>query len=234
MPDPAQFTFYDEKGKVSETFPVLYNPTEYTLNKQVQLGEHVIPGLDSPVIQFVRGQAETLSFDLFFDSSDERENGAAKPVTVYTDKFARLVRMRGDLHAPPVCEFSWGGSGFPGSHLGTGIESQQRTSFKCVVESVRQKFTFFDATGVPLRAILTIALREYKTLLEQLRQLHLLSSDHTHVHTVRQGDTLASIAADVYGDPSEWRRLAEHNGVTDPLALRPGALLEIAPLEAPT
>ncbi len=233
MPEPAQFTFVDENDKPIETFSVLFNPTEYTLNKAVQLAEHPIPGLDSPVIQFVRGQAETLGFDLFFDSTDERENGRPKPVTEYTDKFFRLVKMRGDLHAPPVCRFSWGGKDFPGSHLDEGIKSQQRDSFKCVVESVRQRFTFFDPTGVPLRAILTVALREYKTLLEQLRQLDLHSTDHTHVHTVRQGETLASIAADVYGDPSEWRRIAEHNGVVDPLALAPGALLELAPLEVP-
>lgn len=228
MPDHATFTMLDEQGNaIGEPFPVLYNPTEYTLNKGVQLGEHVIPGLDSPVIQFVRGQPETLSFDLFFDSTDSGE-----AVTKQTDQFYRLVKMRGKQHAPPVCKFAWGGEWFPGSQVDDGITHQKRTEFKCVVESVRQRFTFFDKKGMPLRAVLTIALREYKTLLEQLQQLNLLSGDHTHVRAVRQGETLASIASDAYGDARQWRRIALANGINDPLSLVPGTLLEIPRIEA--
>lgn len=228
MPDHATFTMLDEKGNaIGEPFPVLYNPTEYTLNKGVQLAEHAIPGLDSPVIQFVRGQPETLSFDLFFDTTDTGD-----AVTKETDKFYRLVKMRGTQHAPPVCKFTWGGEWFPGSQLDDGITHQKRTEFKCVVESVRQRFTFFDSKGKPLRAVLTVSLREYKTLLEQLEQLNLLSGDHTHVRAVKQGETLASIAADAYGDAREWRRIALRNRIEDPLALQPGTLLEIPPTEA--
>src|SRR5687767_3903079 len=111
------FTFYGPDGHLdpSTRFEAAYNPSEYTLTKNAQYAEHTIPGLDSPVLQFVRGQAETVSLDLFFDSSDDGMGRNAKPVTKRTDEFYRLVKMSGSQHAPPICLFTWGLSGFAGS-----------------------------------------------------------------------------------------------------------------------
>jgi Contractile injection system tube protein len=227
----ARFTLFGEDGQLdqSTSFDVLYNPTQYTTNKTVRYAEQAIPGLDSPVIQFVSGQTETIGFDLFFDTTDESQGGAPRPVTEETDKVYSLVKLRGEQHAPPVCLFSWGG-GFPGSQLDETIGSQRQQGFKCVVESVRQQFTFFHSTGVPLRAVVTVALREYKVLADQLNELNPRSADQTRFHAVSQGDTLAAVAAVAYGDPGQWRRIANENRLTDPLALPVGALLTIPPV----
>ena len=40
-----------------------YNPAKYTLNKAAQYAEINIPGLDSPILQYVRGQNEKLSLE---------------------------------------------------------------------------------------------------------------------------------------------------------------------------
>jgi hypothetical protein len=197
---------------------VQVNPAEYTLSKDNQLAEIPVPGLDAPIIQFVRGQTEKLALDLFFDSTEDGTGDTAKPVTTKTDRFYELVKIDPDTHAPPVLLFTWGGTAFPGA---------QRNGFKCVMAGVRQQFTFFSPSGVPLRAKLTVDLREYKTLGEQLRQLKLRSADHTKADVVQAGDTITGIAYRAYGDPSEWRRIAEANGIEDPLALSPGAILRI-------
>ena len=42
-----------------EAFNVMFNPERYTVNKGVQIAEIGIPGLDSPILQFVRGQNES-------------------------------------------------------------------------------------------------------------------------------------------------------------------------------
>jgi nucleoid-associated protein YgaU len=39
------------------------------------------------------------------------------------------------------------------------------------------------------------------------------------------GDSLASVAYAEYGDPAEWRRLADYNGIDDPLRVRAGTVL---------
>jgi nucleoid-associated protein YgaU len=209
---------------------VLFNPTEYATTKAAQFAEHAVPGLDAPIVQFVRGQAETMNLDLFFDTSDPGEDGRPRPVTAETDKFYRLVWVRGDKHAPPICWFSWGAVGFPGSFLDEDIGSQRRHGFRCVVDSVQQRFTYFAPDGVPLRAVLTVRLREYRTLSEQLDRLNRQSADHTRYHTVRQRETLAGIAAAVYGDPSGWRRIAAENNLSDPMELAAGTLLVIPPV----
>ena len=48
--------------------------------------------------------------------------------------------------------------------------NQRRNAFRCIVESVKQKFTLFSPEGVPLRATLTVTLREYRQLPRTLRR----------------------------------------------------------------
>src|SRR5262249_19952981 len=108
--------------------------------------------------------------------------------------------------------------------------NQRRNGFRCVVESVKQRFTLFSPDGVPLRATLTVALREYKTLDDQLQRLNLSSPERRHAHVVQQGDSLASIAARYYERPAVWRAIADANGLFDPRRIPVGRVLEVPPL----
>ena len=232
MANPLKATFQkvDSSGNlVSPGVDVRFNPTEYTLNKGAQIAEVAIPGLDSPILQFVRGQAETLSLDLFFDSTEFGMDDNATSVTELTDKFYQLVKIEGATHAPPVCFFSWG-SDFPGQRLYQSTGSQLRNGFKCLVESVRQRFTLFSPQGVPLRATLTVSLKEYKTLAEQMNEINKTSPDHSHTHVIQLGETLSQIAYAQYEDPTQWRAIADQNTILDPLELARGAVLEIPTL----
>lgn len=230
LPLKATFQKVNSDGSLGVPIPVRFNPTEYTLNKGAQIAEVTIPGLDSPILQFVRGETETLSLDLFFDSTELGMDDKAISVTNLTDLFYQLVKIDGKTHAPPICFFGWG-SDFPGQRsyasVSGGTGSQQRHGFKCVVESVRQRFTLFSPLGVPLRATLTVSLKEYKTLSEQIAEINKQSADHSHTKVVESSETLSQIAGDVYDDPSEWRAIADQNSILDPLELKPGAILEI-------
>lgn len=228
----AQFQRLDQSfAHTGDPIPCQFNPTEYTLTKAAQTAELAIPGLDSPVLQFVRGQAETLTADVFFDTTDSGTGSQATSVTNRTDKVYELVKIDRSTHAPPVIEFSWGGNEFPGAHLDGDFANQHRQGFfRCIVESVRQRFTLFSPSGVPLRATLSVTLHEYKTLSDQLHQLGLESADHTQSHVVVQGDTLTRIAASAYGDPRQWRLIAGANQIDDPLALAPGFILVVPPI----
>jgi nucleoid-associated protein YgaU len=48
--------------------------------------------------------------------------------------------------------------------------------------------------------------------------------------TVRRGDSLTSIAAEVYRNPALWRVVAEANRIDDPLRLAAGTKLSIPKL----
>jgi nucleoid-associated protein YgaU len=95
---------------------------------------------------------------------------------------------------------------------------------------VRQRFTLFSPQGVPLRATLTVSLKEYKTLSEQIAEINKQSADHSHTHVVGIGETLSQISSEVYEDPAQWRAIADQNAILDPLELHPGAILEIPAL----
>ncbi len=208
----------DTERKIPAVIPVQFNPTEYTLTKGANIAEIAIPGIDAPILQFVAGQTEKLTLDLFFDTTLEGGLGTdAKDVTVYTNRVYQLVKMQPKTHAPPRIRFIWG----------------QGLSFVAIVESVSQKFTLFAPNGVPLRATLSVSFREYKTLEEQLKELNLQSADHTRRHAVVFGDTLEGIAAREYGDPALWRLIAESNAsrIPNPLRLQPGMILDLPPAD---
>jgi hypothetical protein len=212
-------------------FPVQFNPTEYTLTKGAQFAEIPIPGLDQPILQFVRGQTETMSVDLFFDTTEDGMGPGATAVTTKTDQFYQLIKINRDTHALPILRFTWGQQGFPGGNFTGRWATQARSNgFQCVVESVKQRFTLFSSEGIPLRAVLTVTLREYYSLEDQINRIDFHSQDHTHSHVVQRGDTLARIAADKYDDPTQWRAIATKNNIIDPLDLVPGTVLEAPPI----
>ena len=209
-PDPVP------AGWPGRILDVQFNPTEYTLNKGVQIAEIGIYGLDSPILQFVRGQNEKLSLDLFFDTTEQGLGEKATSVTTLTKPFYQLVKIQSATHAPPRIKFIW----------------SEALEFTAVVESIQQKFTLFSSEGIPLRATLTLSFREYKTLEDQLKELKLASADHSKRRVVKRGDTLSRIAGEEYGDPGEWRPIADANpGVANPRRLAPGTVLLIPPLE---
>lgn len=210
------------KNWPGNSIDVQFNPTEYTRTKGAQIAEIGIPGIDSPILQFIRGQNEKLTLELFFDttrSGDGMGEGSAD-VRTLTDRIYQLVKIQPKTHAPPRVRVTW----------------DKGLSFRAIVESVQQKFTLFNPLGVPLRATLSVTFREYVTLEEQLKELKLQSTDHTKRRTVRRGDTLALLAYQEYQDPRAWRAIADHpenQRVLDhPRRLRPGTVLVVLPLEA--
>jgi nucleoid-associated protein YgaU len=220
-----------KKAGEAETLTVSYNPTELTFSKSAQIAEIPIPGLDAPILQFVRGQSETLTVDLFFDTTDKGMGDDATPVTVETDRFYQLIKIDRETHAPPVCRFLWGDTGAPGTRMdGTFASQNRKEGFQFIVESVKQRFTLFSPNGRPLRATLSVTMKEYRSLEEQINEIFFHSPDHTNVHVVQRGDTLSRIAADRYDDPAQWRAIAVHNDIDDPLELVPGRPLEVPPI----
>lgn len=215
-----------EKETVIDTFEAQFNPPEYTVTKGAQIAEIGIPGLDSPILQFVRGTNEQITLRLFFDTTEDGSD-----VRKTTEKFYGLVKINSDYHAPPICRLSWGKpmGGLVGESVGTtGV---QENKFRGVVSSITQKFTLFKRDGTPMRAELDVTFKEYKTIEQQVRELNLKSADHTKVRKVRKGDTLSGIAAEEYNDPGKWREIANANNINNPRVLVPGFVLEIPPLK---
>lgn len=191
-----------------ERIPVLFNPTQYSLEKGNQIAEIGIPGLGAPILQYVRGNTRTLTMELFFDTYEQQSD-----VRRHTDKIYGLLGIRSPTHVPPICTFSWG-----------------RFNFRCVLERVSGRFTLFLADGTPVRATLSVTFKEFIDVEIEVRSPPRQSTDHTKTRTVKRGDTLSGVAAAEYGDPGKWRPIAQANGIDNPRVLQPGRVLVIPPL----
>ena len=206
---------------------VPYNPTEIAFSKAASFADVAIPGLDGPVIQFVKGEAETLALELFLDATEGGRGAEATSVLETADRLHRLVKLDGNLHSPPLVRITWGQE-FPG--LALGDSAQPQTAFDAVVISCARRFTLFSTEGKPLRAVISLQLKEFLTLQEQVELANLRSPDHTRSHTVRQGETLPLIAYDAYDDAAKWRVIAIENGLADARRLTPGQQLRLPPI----
>jgi hypothetical protein len=187
---------------------VLFNPTDLALDRSSHYAAMPVPGLSMPILQYIRGESDVLNLELFLDRTDgnsDIENDLAQ--------LRSLIVIDGTLHAPPVVEFAWGAFAFTG-----------------IVTSARQKMTLFSEDGRTLRARLSLSLRSYQAAEVQLRELKLSSADRSHVRVLRDGETLAHIASEAYGDPRMWRPIALANGIEQPRFVAPGTPLQIPAL----
>ena len=205
------------------TITAMYNPEKYTVNKAVQYAEIGIPGLDSPVLQFVRGQNERVTLDLFFDTTDHGMNDSVQDVRDSTKEIYKLLKVDSETHAPPRVLLMWGDGGQLTSH-GSNVPPWM------VLESVSEEFTLFNPTGIPLRARLSTTWREAWTIEEQLQETPRHSGDRTKLRRVLRGETLSQVANTMYGDPHQWRPIADFNRLDNPRRITVGQVLQIPPL----
>ena len=187
--------------------PLCFNPTEYQISKANMFAEIPIPGLETPLIQYIRGDSEKLSLEALVDTSDTLDDVRV----TYVEKLRGLMSINAQEHAPPLVAFVW-----------------DRPVLTGVLDSLSVSYVLFTPEGIPLRAKLTMSLREYRSAAAQDAQTPKLSPNVEKSFVVRRGDTLASISQALYRSPAYWRELATANGITDPRRLQPGQVL-IAP-----
>ena len=216
-----------------EYFEVLYNPASYVQTRQVEYSQVPLMNSDAPIVQFDSGGAESLTFDLFFDTMssgmdvggdwDERkeitDNGLRSSVSNkvdvrnYTSKVYNLMYVDADEHRPPELGITW-----------------SSLQFKGFLQSCTQTFTKFSEDGTPVRAILKCTFIESRDLSELFGKKSLQSPDTTKYRTVRQGDSLWAMSANEYGEASQWRQIAAANGIDNPRLLRTGDTLVVPAL----
>ena len=186
--------------------PLKFNPTEYQIQKANTFAEIAIPGLETPPIQYVRGASEKLSVEVLVDTSDTLDDVRVK----YVNKLRSLMNLNRELHAPPIVSFTW-----------------DQQVFKGVLDSLNITYTLFTPDGIPLRAKMSLSMKEYRPVKIQVKENPTSSPDFDKTYVVQRGDTLSSIAFAVYRDSSTWRDIAENNDIRDPRSIAPGTVLAL-------
>jgi nucleoid-associated protein YgaU len=165
--------------------------------------------------QYVGPGPAALNLDLLLDSKLDPYPNITSIVTRLNECLvAHKPTVTQGTPFPKFVRFTWGawkwGNGSP--------------RFEGYVTSVKTDYQLFSSDGEPIRAKVTIAIKEYAPRTPgQNPTSGTLVPQHSRI--LRTGDTLASVAWEEYGDPTLWRELAEANGIDDPLRLAPGTQL---------
>lgn len=167
----------------------------------------------TPPPEFKGPKPASTSVEIFLDESGKPGGDISKTVARLRTLVApESNSVTSNKPSAPHVLFEWG----------------KAVTFKGYVESVAVKYTMFRGDGTPIRGTCTIAMKEFPVAVGPQNPTSGGVIGH-RTHRFVAGDTFASIAYREYGDPTLWRRIAEANGVDDPMRVREGRMLEVPP-----
>jgi len=122
-----------------------FNPKELSIDKEVPWNEHKSTKSNLPVLEFTDAKPKLLSVELFFDTYESRED-------VY-EKYVKLLEGCTEIvkgkRRPPMCMFMW---------------AKKFPAFMGVITSVSAKYSMFLPDGTPVRATVTIKMKQAEEL----------------------------------------------------------------------
>ncbi len=207
---PATIVNLDQGGSID----VMFNPKEYAITKQNSWTPGKNKATNIPALDFGGGQPQTLTMQLFFDTYEQKVDVRKQ----YTDAIWNLMLIDPNLKdpnnkkgRPPFVQFHWGG-----------------LSFVAAITQIKQNFTLFLPNGTPVRATLDVTFQQAKDPKQHPKQNPTSGGvGGERLWTVSEGDTLQWISYSVYGDATQWRRIADANRLHRVRELTPGTVLEI-------
>jgi hypothetical protein len=198
---------------------VMFNPEAIAFQNSNTFAQMTVPGLRSPLLQFVNGNLKTLELELFVDTYEEHRSGskilnvAKQDAREITKRITDLLEIAPETHAPPVLLFTWG-----------------EWTLRCVLASASERYVMFLPSGIPVRAHIQVTFNEFTNAEFEAKQIKRETADYSRFYVVGDGETLSSIAWNVYQNAENWRPIAIRNGIDNPRSLRTGDRLLIPQL----
>jgi hypothetical protein len=187
-------------GQIDFTF----NPKELTVKRSAKYEAKASKKNQPPA--YVGLEPGVISVEVFLDK--ELSGDVPKAVDRLFDCMQPVPKGKDRNPSPAYVTFGWGSL--------TYLTGQ--------VKSVTAKYTLFDNSGTPIRAVCTIEIQEAKRGPAKTNPTSGGLVPRS-VHVLAQGDTLMSVAYEEYGRPSYWRAVAAANGIDDPLSVPIGTIL---------
>ena len=229
--------------RTGERIDCMLNPETFEVRRLAGVRPHatasgqlVGAGLSDDPLLFTGGGRTELMLDLVFDVDllDGRSN--PDDVRALTRNLWLLAenseQERGGVR-PPLVRLVWG----------------KTWNVPVVIVSVAERFDSFDSTGIPRRSWLRVKLvrvadtAAYESASQSRPEAVTADLDAIGAGTGRGGAVQAIgdgeaepgftgvrldlLATEALGTPTAWRRLAEHNGIDNPLAVPAGAVLAV-------
>lgn len=218
-------------GDQPETDPakqivVQFNPTTLKVTLANTLKADSKPGGkgNSPAAQFIEKSESSLSVELLFDSSVTMSHKASpqsnqpsgqfsvaalsdvreltgKVAAAFMQPIAPAKGSKDKPSAPKRCRFQWGTFQFTG-----------------MVSSYNETLDYFSPQGVPLRATLSLTLKEDKYQFDRAQLPAGSQSEPPSPTFASGGEKLSALRAaqNAGRDPKDWRQIALFNGLDNP------------------
>lgn len=187
----------------------MFNPTEYKISQTVHVERSKNVWKPGGNLEYTGTSAMTVSMQLFFDDFASAQGDV-------TPKITKLLAWQmpdvKEKKPPPLVKFEWG--------------NKQLKDFTGVITTLNINYTVFRKDGTPLQAKVDVTLEGAKELVPGKNPTS-HAVDMRRIHTVVEGETIASVAYAELGRAAYWRAIADANGIDDPLRLRPGQALLI-------
>jgi nucleoid-associated protein YgaU len=200
-------------GPTGITVSCMFNPFEYTVSKSNTWEEKAKNKADVSHGEFKKAGSQTLKLSLTFDTYAANQDVSKTTNQLWKLMETKTAKDQNDKKKiePPHVAFEWG-----------------VFKFVAVITDMTQKFTLFKTDGTPVRAKVDVTFKQFKDFNDYPKQNPTSGGGPVNrVWRVIAGDRLDTIAAEVYGDATQWRRIAERNRITNPLWLRSGQQLTI-------
>ena len=214
------FSFWDPKMNPQHVVGVmdaLINPEGYERKYEIHYRKEQKTGSPGPPLAYCRTPAENMEFKFLFDRTGALPDSPPIEVGVTADieLFKRLTyEFHGSIHRSPYLKIVWGTLVFP-----------------CVLTTMNVQYKLFKSNGIPIRAEITASFMRFvdEGLLCKIQNL--MSPDMTHIHEVKEGDSLPLLAHRIYGDARHYLEVARANNLINFKDLQPGQQLVFPPIE---
>jgi hypothetical protein len=197
-----------------------FNPETLALSKNNHLTFKPDIGDDVPEVIFSGGMSSTLEVDLWFDTTVPGTNQGKDVRDVYVRKLRDLALVDDT-------------AGDPGQTQPTHLLVQwgKFISFYAIIENFREEYLLFLPDGTPIRARVHVCFKQVWDDKKKGATNPTSRTEARRTWIVEEGQRLDWIAYQEYGSTGAWRHIAQTNGIDNPLALRPGMILKLTPLE---
>jgi len=218
IPLKENVTKYERDKKLDDSNAVVcqFNPESISMSKNNRYSCRLDIGDSTPEVDFSGGESGSMSLELVFDSTSTGDD--------VREKYSSLIKIA--LIKPS------GNKDGKGEPTQVVVQWGSFMSYVAVVQSLSQNFTFFAEDGTPLRANVSVSLKEIvddsDTTLAFTNPSSRTEARRTWV--VEKGQRIEWIAYTVFGMTSAWRHLADTNNLLNPTVLRPGQILKIVPI----
>lgn len=197
----------DDGTGISRVFEVQINPEQISRALKIKYKDPGEPGAKGSELQFDKVEPETLEIKFILDGTGvvpSVGSGMALPVgeNFVPDKIKDLqsvvYEFIDETHRTPFIIVNWGKMNFPG-----------------VLDELTYTYNLFHPSGVPLRAEVTLKVKEHTPAAKAAAEQSLLSPDLTRRRLLRQSDTLLTVCQQVYESPVFYLEVAKANNLTN-------------------